>query len=235
MELRGRAKRLKARYKSPLRIAAMNLQEDVKRITEKATGWKRPNDPQTLLRERKPQAYRFKDDGLIPNHPKWPLIIYKSPVRLPEALDPAAVFEDLFESNGWCDSWRDGIYDYAHYHSRIHEVLGIARGTGKVQFGGPKGRTLLLKAGDVAILPAGTGHQCLKASGDFLVVGAYPPRGTFNICTTPEDRKKALVTIPKVAHPRKDPVYGAKGSLMRTWHKPGQRQTTSRRRAPGAR
>jgi hypothetical protein len=32
------------------------------------------------LRERKPQTYRFKDDGLIPNHPKWPLITYKSAV-----------------------------------------------------------------------------------------------------------------------------------------------------------
>ena len=125
----------------------MRLLEDVKRITEKATGWKRPDDPGVLLRERKSQTYRFKDDGLIPNHPRWPLVIYKSAVWLPEALDPAAVFEDLFESNGWVGSWRDGIYDYAHYHSRIHEVLGIARGTGRVQFGGPKGRTLLLKAG----------------------------------------------------------------------------------------
>ena len=210
----------------------MILREDVKRITEKATGWKRPDDPQALLRGRKSRTYRFKDDGLIPNHPKWPLIIYKSAVRLPEALDPAAVFEDLFESEGWGNSWRDGIYDYAHYHSRIHEVLGIARGTGRVQFGGPKGRTLVLKAGDVAILPAGTGHQCLKASDDFLVVGAYPPAGTFDVCTTPEDHKKALVTVPKVARPRKDPVYGAKGPLMRTWRKPSQRKAPSRRRAP---
>src|SRR6202043_223802 len=162
----------------------MSLLEDVKRITEKATGWKRPGDPKALLRARKPQAYRFKDDGLIPNHPKWLLVIYKSAVRLPEALDPAAVFEDLFESNGWGESWRNGIYDYAHYHPRIHEVLGIARGTGKVQFGGPKGRTLLLKAGDVAILPAGTGHQCLAARDGFLVIGAYPRAGTYDECTT---------------------------------------------------
>ena len=149
-----------------------------------------------------------------------------------EPLDPAAVFEDLFESNGWGDSWRDGIYDYAHYHSRIHEVLGIARGSGKVQFGGPKGRTFVLKAGDVAILPAGTGHQCLKASDDFLVVGAYPPIGTFDICNTPEDHKKALVTMPKVAHPHKDPAYGAKGPLMRIWRKSAQRKAPSRRRTP---
>jgi hypothetical protein len=56
--------------------------------------------PKPLLRERKPQAYRFTDDGIIPNHPRWPLIIYKTAVRLPECLDPAAVFEELFDSRG---------------------------------------------------------------------------------------------------------------------------------------
>ena len=53
----------------------MSPLEDVKRIAEKATGWKKPDDPQALLRERKPQTYRFKDDGLIPNHPRWPPFI----------------------------------------------------------------------------------------------------------------------------------------------------------------
>src|SRR6266550_171081 len=195
----------------------MSFLEDVKRITEKATGWKRPDDPGDLLRERKPQTYRFKDDGLIPNHPRWPLVIYKSAVRLPEALDPAAVFEDLFESNGWGGSWRDGIYDYAHYHSRIHEVLGIARGSGRVRFGGKRGRIFTLKAGDVAIVPAGTGHQCLSADDEFLVIGAYPPTGTYDECTTVEERPRALKTIPKVPVPRKDPVYGAGGPISKLW------------------
>jgi uncharacterized protein YjlB len=106
-------------------------------------------------------------------------------------------------------------------------VLGIARGTGRVRFGGDKGRIVSLKAGDVTILPAGTGHQCIKASDDFLVIGAYPPAGTYDECTRLEDRPRALKTIPKTAKPRKDPVYGAKGPLlkqeMRSPHHPSSR------------
>jgi len=164
-----------------------------------------------LARVRKPHRVRFKDDGLVPNHSRWPLIIYRNAVALDDRQDPAAVIEDLFEANGWGDTWRDGIYDYVHYHSRIHEVLGIARGKGRVRFGGKKGRIFTLKAGDVAIVPAGTGHQCLSADDEFLVIGAYPPTGTYDECTTVEERPRALKTIPKVPVPRKDPVYGAGG------------------------
>jgi hypothetical protein len=78
----------------------MILLETIKRIAEKTTGWKRPNKPQGLVRERRPQIFRFNDDGLIPNHPRWPLIIYKGGVRLAPGLDPAAVFEELFDSHG---------------------------------------------------------------------------------------------------------------------------------------
>jgi uncharacterized protein YjlB len=106
-----------------------------------------------------------------------------------------------------------------HYHSRIHEVLGIARGKGRVRFGGNKGRIINLKAGDVVVLPAGTGHQCLSASDDFLVVGAYPPTGTYDECTTVEDRPRALKTILKVGMPRRDPVYGSGGPITKLWKK----------------
>jgi uncharacterized protein YjlB len=197
----------------------MPVLETLKKITEMATGLARPGKDQLgkLVRLRKAQTFRFKDDGIIPNHPRWPLIIYRSAVRLEVAFDPSAIFEDLFESNGWGDSWRNGIYDYVHYHSRIHEVLGIARGQGRVQFGGIKGRTFKMKAGDVAILPAGTGHQCLLATADFLVIGAYPPKGTYDECTTSEERKASLKSIPKVRRPRKDPVYGGDGPLLKRW------------------
>jgi uncharacterized protein YjlB len=199
----------------------MPVLEDLKKYAERVTGLRRPgrrNAPD-LAQARKPLAARFKDDGLVPNHPRWPLIIYRGAIDLDERYDPAAVIEDLFEANGWGKTWRDGIYDYVHYHSRIHEVLGIARGKGRVRFGGNKGRIYALKAGDVAVLPAGTGHQCMSADADFLVIGAYPPKGTYDECTAVEDHPRALKTVPKVALPRKDPVYGAGGPLLRLWKK----------------
>lgn len=199
----------------------MSILQSMKKAAEQVTGVARPDRRQAadLVRSRKPNEFRFRDDGLVPNHPSWPLVIYRSVVRLPQDFDPAAVMEELFGANGWRDSWRDGIYDYVHYHSRIHEVLGVARGTANVQFGGKKGRTLALKAGDVAVLPAGTGHQRISASGDFLVVGAYPASGTYDECTTAADHAKAVVTIPRVGRPRKDPVYGSEGPLLTAWKK----------------
>src|SRR4051812_16467820 len=94
----------------------MPMLEDAKKIAEKVTGWARPSraNLSALVRERKASTIRFKDDGIIPNHPKWPLVIYRGAVRLPKNLDPAVVFEELFESNGWGGSWRNGIYDYVH-------------------------------------------------------------------------------------------------------------------------
>jgi len=200
----------------------MGMLESLKEGVEKITGWRRlsPADLRSMVRRRKPNALRFKDDGVIPNNPKLPFIVYRSPVSLADNFDPAAVFEELFARNGWRDSWRDGIYDYVHYHSRTHEVLGVARGHAKVRFGGQRGRELRLKAGDVAILPAGTGHQRLAGSKDLLVVGAYPPSGSYDECrASAAEHDRAVTTIPKVALPRKDPVYGEEGPLTRLWRR----------------
>lgn len=193
--------------------------ETIKKLAEKATGLRRPSsaDLADLVRARKANTFRFADDGVTPNHPHWTLVVYRGSVRLSDDHDPAAIFEELFSKNGWGQSWRNGIYDYNHYHSRIHEVLGVARGSAKVRFGGKKGRTLTIKAGDVGILPAGTGHQCLESSEDFLVVGAYPPTGTYDECTSNTDHARAVKTVSKTARPKKDPVYGSEGPLLSLW------------------
>jgi uncharacterized protein YjlB len=197
----------------------MYVVESIKRAVGRITGASRltRRDLATHLRRRKPQTTRFTDDGDIPNNP-LPFCLYGGAVELADSADPAAIFEQLFAANGWGDSWRNGIYTYVHYHSRIHEVLGVARGHARVRFGGDGGKIVEVKAGDVAVLPAGTGHQCLEASDDFLVVGAYPPSGTYDECRgSPAEHAQALQTIPEVARPRKDPVYGNKGPLLRLW------------------
>lgn len=194
--------------------------EDLKKSTERFTGGQRLSADQlaALLRQTKRGMFRFRDDGGTPNHPRWPVIIYWNVVQLPRTLDPAAVMEELFESNDWGKSWRNGIYDYLHYHSSVHEVLGIARGSAKVRLGGDRGRTFKLSAGDVVILPAGTGHQGLAASKDFLVVGAYPASGKYDECGPgAEEHDRSIKSIEKVKRPRKDPLFGAEGPLLKLW------------------
>jgi uncharacterized protein YjlB len=163
-----------------------------------------------------PVSIVFEDDGLVPNNP-MPLLVYKGAVAVDNAY-PEKTIEGLFGANGWGEMWRNGVYDYLHYHATVHEALGVARGHARVRFGGDRGEVLEIAAGDVAILPAGTGHQCLSASHDFSVVGAYPPGPKMQITRpTPENRAKALKTIPQVKLPETDPVMGADGPLVRLW------------------
>ncbi len=164
----------------------------------------------------KPLTFHFGDDGLVPNNP-LPFLVYKGAVDVDNG-HPEKTIEGLFGANGWGDMWRNGIFDYLHYHATVHEALGIARGHARVRFGGDRGQEIDVAAGDVAILPAGTGHQCLSASPDFSVVGAYPPGPGMHVTRpTPENHRKALKTIPEVKLPKSDPVLGADGPLVRLW------------------
>jgi uncharacterized protein YjlB len=172
-----------------------------------------PNTPLTFI---------FKDDGSVPNNAALPALVYKGAVDVNGKHDPASEIEKLFTANGWGHGqWRDGIYAFVHYHSMIHEALGIAHGRGRVQLGGHGGEVFEFAAGDVVVLPAGTGHQRLSSSKDFLVVGAYPPDGKYNLCrgNNPAERDKALTMIPKVPLPESDPVLGKCGPLPRLWRR----------------
>jgi uncharacterized protein YjlB len=167
-----------------------------------------------------PLAVIFEDDGSVPNSP-MPFLVYQRAISV-DNDQPEKAIEALFGANGWGDMWRNGVYDYLHYHATVHEALGVARGSAVVRFGGNSGKEFAIAAGDVAILPAGTGHQCLSASPDFSVVGAYPPGPRMHVTLpTPENYRKALKTIPEVKLPRTDPVRGAEGPLVRLWNRPG--------------
>ena len=53
--------------------------ESGKKFVEKITGWQRPSskDLDRLVRSRKANTFHFKDDGLVPNHPHWDMIVYR--------------------------------------------------------------------------------------------------------------------------------------------------------------
>src|SRR4030081_1242061 len=164
-----------------------------------------------------PLTFIFADAGLVPNNP-MPFLVYKQAIAV-DNDHPEKTIEGLFGANGWGDMWRNGVYDYLHYHATVHEALGVARGHARVRFGGDEGEEIEIAAGDVAILPAGTGHQCLSASRDFSVVGAYSPGPKMQVTLpTPENHRNALKTIPKVKPPKTDPVFGEDGPLVRLWN-----------------
>ena len=170
----------------------------------------------TTVKRPEVLAVKLKDDGVIPNS-KLPLLLYRRAVSVSED-DPAHAFEELFESNGWGDSWRNGIYPYQHYHSTAHEVLGIYQGSAKVQLGGERGVIHEVRAGDVIVIPAGVAHKNLGSSDDFGVVGAYPEGQEMDMnYGKASERPRAIENIAGLALPKTDPVFGENGPLIEKW------------------
>lgn len=173
-----------------------------------------------MLRAVNLLAHLLAPDGAIPNHPRWPLLVYPGAVVV-EGPDPAAAFEALFARNHWPGAWRNGIFPFHHYHSDGHEALGIYSGEVTVQFGGDAGVTLSAKPGDVIVLPAGTGHKKLASRGMLGVVGAYPEGRHPATCVPPLARYgNSVKTVAAVPLPACDPVFGSKGPLFEHWIAP---------------
>jgi hypothetical protein len=72
------------------------------------------------------QALLLERNDWVPNNPRLPVLIYPQAIELKGSDDPAALFEQTFRANGWPPQWRYGVYDFHHYHTEGHEVLGVA-------------------------------------------------------------------------------------------------------------
>lgn len=164
-----------------------------------------------------PQTILFAPDMAMPNNPRLPVLVYRAALD-PNATDKHERFKNLFHLNGWTGIWTNGIFDYHHFHSNAHEVLGIASGVVEVQLGGETGARFTLEAGDVVILPAGTGHKRLNSAGELSVIGAYPKGQTdYDICKSRTACPNAQENIAAVALPVTDPLFGATGPLITLW------------------
>ena len=158
----------------------------------------------------------LQEDDNFPNNPLLPLLLYKNAINLPDE-EGAERIEKIFKQNSWSNSWRDGIYDYHHYHSNTHEVLGVYSGRCIVQFGGDHGITKELRVGDVVIIPAGVAHK--KIAGEhFKCVGAYPNGMDYNIRRgKPGEKEIMKPEIARVPLPETDPLFGNDGPLKLYW------------------
>ena len=163
-----------------------------------------------------PEVLHLHENGWVPNNPALPVLWYRG--ALDDAGDRASACELRFQRNGWPPQWRNGVYTFHHYHSTAHEVLGFTRGHARLVLGGEGGREFDIQAGDVLILPTGTGHCELSCSNDFQVIGAYPPGQHWDICrAAPDDTaRKRMAAIP---FPASDPVFGAGGALVDLWRR----------------
>jgi uncharacterized protein YjlB len=170
-----------------------------------------------LLRSKTadPEILYFKDDGMVPNN-AFPLLLYRSAFT-ERNVRGAEWIEQHFLSNNWSNSWRNGIFTFQHYHSITHEALGIYSGECKVLLGGDKGTEVIVKAGDIIVIPAGVGHKNL-GDKNLGVVGAYPNGMPVDIMRgEPGERPAVLNNIAAVPFPGTDPLHGKDEGLRKIW------------------
>lgn len=164
-----------------------------------------------------PNHFMLTAHDWVPNNAHLPVLQYQQAITQPmDGMDLPTTMEHIFTQNGWPPQWRWGIFPFHHYHTEGHEVLGVFSGHAQVMLGGPGGRTVTMRKGDVVVLPTGTGHRCLQASDDFTVVGAYPPGEHPDINRSAPDtamRERIRTTT----FPNSDPVTGAGGPLTHLW------------------
>ncbi len=145
----------------------------------------------------------------IPNHPRFAVLLYRGVEGAGAAGAGGA--RDLFAEHGWGGSWVDGVYGYHHFHSTSHEVLAVVAGRATVELGGPQGKAFEVSAGDVIVLPAGTGHRLASSDAAFSVVGAYPEgQEDFDVLRgdDPAEVEAASERIVALGAPAQDPIGG---------------------------
>lgn len=176
-------------------------------------------------RQVEPRCLWLRPGDDVPNNPDLPVLLYEGVAPAGSCEQTAVFFERRFAAHGWGGCWRNGIFAFPHYHSTAHEALGIACGRATLRLGGMGGVTVEVNARDLLVLPAGTGHERLRATPDLLVIGAYPPGQDWDLLRHGEEITAARERIKRLPLPSTDPLFGPNGPLLRLW----------RTGAPGAR
>jgi uncharacterized protein YjlB len=165
------------------------------------------------------ETLNFKPTAKVPNS-RFPVLIYRGAISASAGGSIADALEATFRKHDWLNNWRElGVYDYHHYHSTTHEVLGMARGKITLELGGKGGTIVELAPGDVVVLPAGTSHTRLSNSPDSHMVGGYPDGRDWDLIRdeeiSPSELRAAIKLIGSLPIPAADPVTGKPMTLWR--------------------
>ncbi|KAK9791345.1 hypothetical protein WJX73_002544 [Symbiochloris irregularis] len=122
------------------------------------------------------------------------------------------------------------MFPFSHFHSNVHEALGIFRGSALLQFGGDADAAVQedVSAGDLIVIPAGVAHKQVEAKGNFMMVGAYPKGAPSWDCFKGEggeqEWQQAMASIKRTRMPDQDPVFGSdpKAPLFEHWQQSGR-------------
>jgi len=149
-----------------------------------------------------PLTFIFADDGLVPNNPV-PFLVYKAAVDV-DNEHPEKTIEGLFGANGWGAMWRNGVFDYLHYHATVHEALGVARGARGCGSAAMPARSLRLPPATSRSCPPAPGISVSRRAMISCVVGAYPPGPPMDLVAGADTAGpcEALKTIPQVKLPK---------------------------------
>ena len=144
----------------------------------------------------------------IPNNPRFPVLVYHG---VDDAAAGADSARELLAHHSWGGSWVDSVFPFHHFHSTSHEALAVVSGRATIELGGPQGEAFDVAAGDVLVLPAGTGHRRASSESGFTVVGAYPPgQESYDLLRgdDPAEVEAARERIAALGPPPDDPVGG---------------------------
>ncbi|CZT23541.1 uncharacterized protein RCC_09255 [Ramularia collo-cygni] len=170
----------------------------------------------TPWKELRILKHQIPAHGSIPNTSiqHKPLLLYKS--LFPDNTSASQIESHLSSIGVVQPQWRYTMYDFSHFHSTSHEVLGISHGRARLCFGHEDNPDRVVEEvckGDVIVIPAGVSHCLLEdLEGGFQMVGCYPKGYNWDVCEAGDDRKVQM--IESLEWFEKDPVYGNEGPVL---------------------
>ncbi|KAF1984587.1 hypothetical protein K402DRAFT_139814 [Aulographum hederae CBS 113979] len=168
-----------------------------------------------------PERFYLAPTPSVPNN-NLPILLYRN--VLPKPYNSAKA-KEFCEGNGWEMRGEWGAITTHHFHPNTPECYAIVRGSSQLLLGRGQhdkagGVEVLVRTGDVIVLPPGISHCSVSAEEGYWYIGVYPPtapkwRNLY--CEGEEKMEELRKEIDRVEIPDFDPVFGRNGPLTKIW------------------